>query len=88
MRLAGPVSTVAQAAGTRPAAERRVGPIFGALMLVMLLATLDSTIVSLRPGPGVLRDWKPEEHAEVLQLIQRFARSLSRTPPAPAAAPV
>ena len=27
-------------------AERRVAPIFGALMLVMLLASLDSTIVS------------------------------------------
>jgi len=30
----------------RPAASTRVGPVFGALMLVMLMASLDSTIVS------------------------------------------
>src|SRR5580765_805912 len=39
------MSAVSHAAAL-PSVERRVGPIFGALMLVMLLASLDSTIVS------------------------------------------
>src|SRR5215467_13516434 len=39
------MSAVSEAAAA-PATDRRVGPIFGALMLVMLLASLDSTIVS------------------------------------------
>jgi hypothetical protein len=29
----------------------------------------------------LLEDWGPEQHPEVLQLVNRFARSLSRTPP-------
>jgi EmrB/QacA subfamily drug resistance transporter len=37
---------VSSAASTSERVEARVGPIFGALMLVMLLASLDSTIVS------------------------------------------
>jgi EmrB/QacA subfamily drug resistance transporter len=32
---------------------------------------------------AVLEDWQPEQHAEVLQMIQRFARSLSASPPVP-----
>ncbi len=40
-----PVTAVPQAIRAAPAAQR-VGPIFGALMLVMLLASLDSTIVA------------------------------------------
>src|SRR3954466_6497268 len=39
------MSSEAQA-DARPAAAQRVGPVFAALMLVMLLAALDSTIVS------------------------------------------
>jgi EmrB/QacA subfamily drug resistance transporter len=39
------MSAVSHAAAL-PSVERRVGPTFGALMLVMLLASLDSTIVS------------------------------------------
>jgi EmrB/QacA subfamily drug resistance transporter len=39
------MSAVSEAAAA-PAADRRVGPVFSALMLVMLLASLDSTIVS------------------------------------------
>jgi EmrB/QacA subfamily drug resistance transporter len=39
------VTAVPQAARAAPATQR-VGPVFGALMLVMLLASLDSTIVS------------------------------------------
>jgi EmrB/QacA subfamily drug resistance transporter len=35
---------------------------------------------------SALEDWRPEEHAEVLELIQRFARSLSTSPPAAAPA--
>jgi DNA-binding MarR family transcriptional regulator len=35
----------------------------------------------------LLADWQPEEHAEVLQLVERFARSLSKTPPAAELAP-
>ena len=38
--------TASALAVARPAPSVRVGPIFGALMLVMLLASLDSTIVS------------------------------------------
>jgi EmrB/QacA subfamily drug resistance transporter len=38
--------SVASEAGSPPAASVRVGPVFGALMLVMLMASLDSTIVS------------------------------------------
>ena len=30
---------------------------------------------------AVLADWQPEQHAEVLELIQRFARTLSKAPP-------
>ena len=37
---------MSSAAIPRTAGARRVGPIFAALMLVMLLASLDSTIVS------------------------------------------
>jgi len=33
-----------------------------------------------------LEDWRPDEHAEVVELIQRFARSLSTSPPAAAPA--
>jgi DNA-binding MarR family transcriptional regulator len=29
-----------------------------------------------------LEDWQPEQHAEVLQLLERFARSLRGAPPA------
>jgi DNA-binding MarR family transcriptional regulator len=29
----------------------------------------------------LLEDWQPEQHAEVLQLVNRFARSLSSSPP-------
>src|SRR6476661_1153549 len=39
------MSAVSHAAAL-PSVERRVGPVFAALMLVMLLAALDSTIVS------------------------------------------
>jgi EmrB/QacA subfamily drug resistance transporter len=31
---------------------------------------------------ALLADWEPEEHPEVLQIIQRFARSLGSAPPA------
>jgi DNA-binding MarR family transcriptional regulator len=30
----------------------------------------------------LLEDWQPEQHAEVLQLLERFTRSLRGTPPA------
>jgi hypothetical protein len=30
----------------------------------------------------VLAEWQPEQHAEVRQLLERFARSLRSTPPA------
>ncbi len=32
---------------------------------------------------ALLEGWEPEEHPEVLQMIRRFARSLSTGPPAP-----
>jgi hypothetical protein len=32
---------------------------------------------------GVLADWEPEQHAEVLQMIDRFVRSVTTTLPAP-----
>jgi EmrB/QacA subfamily drug resistance transporter len=35
----------------------------------------------------LLEDWEPEQHPEVLQLVNRFARSLSRTPPLMAPTP-
>src|SRR5260221_128966 len=38
--------SVASRVASPPAASVRVGPVFGALMLVMLMASLDSTIVS------------------------------------------
>ena len=38
--------TASASAVARPAESARVGPVFGALMLVMLMASLDSTIVS------------------------------------------
>jgi hypothetical protein len=33
---------------------------------------------------ALLEGWEPEEHPEVLEMIRRFARSLSTGPPAPA----
>jgi len=32
----------------------------------------------------LLRDWKPEEHPDILNMIQRYARSFTSAPPAPA----
>jgi hypothetical protein len=37
---------------------------------------------------AVLADWQPDQHAEVLELIQRFARTLSKAPPEPTPVPV
>ncbi len=36
---------------------------------------------------AILEDWKPEEQPEVRELIQSFARSLGKTPPAAEQAP-
>ena len=107
-------------------AAPRVRLIFGALMLVLLLASLDQTIVSTAlptivgdlggiehlswvvtsyllastiVGPmyavyeriltarrqglaELLEGWAPEEHDEVLAMLDRFARELVAAPPA------
>jgi hypothetical protein len=78
-----------------PAEGVRVRPIFAALMLVMLLASLDSTTVSTALATiaaqmtqarcdeirELVDEWQPPQHPEVVQLIERFARSLSSAPP-------
>ena len=53
------MATASDAVVKAPAA--RVGPIFGALMLVMLLASLDSTIVSTAL-PTIVGDLGGIEH--------------------------
>jgi DNA-binding MarR family transcriptional regulator len=35
-----------------------------------------------------LEEWQPEQHPEVVQLLERFARSLRATPPAGDPVPV
>ena len=68
------MATATDAAVDRPAA--RVGPIFGALMLVMLLASLDSTIVSTAL-PTIVGDLGGIEHLSWVVTAYLLASTIS-----------
>ena len=53
--------------------QQGVRVIFGALILVFLLASLD-----------LVRDWSPEDHAQLEPMLDRLARSLASEMPTPA----